>query len=130
MDDLGDSLVKIATDLIKAGAILPVVGFGCLYLMASLAEIAHELVRDPPLYWLCFGLRSFSGASGRSHSCVSSCSTGATVPPRSVPDLFRHHTEQGLPARPQRRQGGAPRRLLGHGGQGVALVLSFLRAGF
>ena len=55
MDDLGDSLVKIATDLIKAGAILPVVGFGCIYLMVSLAETAHELVRDRPLYWLCFG---------------------------------------------------------------------------
>jgi hypothetical protein len=64
MDDLGDGLVKIATDLIKAGAILPVVGFGCLYFMASLAEIAHELVRDPPLYWLCFGFALVLGGIG------------------------------------------------------------------
>jgi len=64
MDDLSDGSVRIATDLIKAGAILPVVGFGCIYFMASLAETAHELARDPPLYWLCFGLASVLGGIG------------------------------------------------------------------
>jgi mannose/fructose/N-acetylgalactosamine-specific phosphotransferase system component IIC len=64
MDDLGDGLVKIATDLSKAGAILPVVGFGCLYFMIWLTETAHGLAQDPPLYWLGFGFAVVLGGIG------------------------------------------------------------------
>jgi hypothetical protein len=61
MDDLGDGLARIATELSNAGAILPVVGFGCLYFMTWLAETAHELALDPLLYWLCFGFAAVLG---------------------------------------------------------------------
>jgi hypothetical protein len=64
MDDLGDGLVKIATDLIKAGAILPVVGFGCLYFVIWLVEKAHEFADDRPLYWFCFLFAGVLGSVG------------------------------------------------------------------
>jgi hypothetical protein len=64
MDDLSDGLVKIATDLIRASAILPVVGFGCFYFMIWLIEKAHEFIDDQPLYWLCFLFASVLGSIG------------------------------------------------------------------
>jgi hypothetical protein len=104
MDDLGDALVKIATDLIKAGAILPVVGFGCFYFVMWLVEKAHEFADDRPLYWFCF---LFAGVLGS----VGALALGRFVllrwrdrPRRAEVCVTWSGTTRALPARPQRRK--------------------------
>jgi hypothetical protein len=64
MRELVETLGKVPTELIKAGAIQPVVGFGCFPFCLAFIQRATTLEMTDPPYWICLAFAVAVGGVG------------------------------------------------------------------
>ena len=64
MVELLEGLSKVATDLIRAGAVRPLIGFACFPFSLSYIDLAATYPTDSPHYWLALGFATIVGSVG------------------------------------------------------------------